>query len=226
MIRPIVLQRRVVPETVQTTPAARRDEPAIAKELLRPDGSRWDQKSLILEASSKDRVRVMEHGTAPALESLVGWEFAGLNSGALVGLLGIRKFKKGFYEGPPRAERGPEPFVQGYNVQTRQNSPDEPHVAKPSDESPKRFGYYRVHRVIQGSGNDRYPNALLLDYGLGGNPFFEPAKLLRDYLVQVYPDDPDFLLGHAYGALGPIRIRLNFFALVRMNRHDFVPPSR
>jgi hypothetical protein len=216
-----------VPEIVESTEPKKPKSASIAKELLRPDGRRWDAEALVLEASSRDRVRVMEHGTAPALESLVGWEFAGTNSGPLAGLLGIRKFKKGFYEGPARAASGPEPFVQGYNVQVRQNRVGEPHIAKPNEETPKRFGFYRVHRVVEGSRDARYPNALLLDYGLGGNPFWEPAQLLRDYLVQVYPDDPDFLLGHAYGALGPLRIRLNFFALVRMNQHSFVPaPSR
>ena len=84
---------------------------------------------------------------------------------------------------------------------------------------PKRFGFYRVHRVVEGSRDSHYPNALLLDYGLGGNGLFGPP--LRDYLVQVYPDDPDLLLGKAYLNILGLRIPANFFVLKRLHQHDY-----
>lgn len=191
-----------------------------AEASLRPDGSRWDQLSLVREADDAARAAIMESGGAPALEDLVGWEFAGINTGWLAGIGGVRKFKKGFYEGPARAA-GPEPFVQGYNVPVRQNGVGQPHVAKPSDAAPKRFGFYRVHRVQPGARDSKYPKALLLDYSLGGNFALDPANLLRDYVVQVHPDDPELLLGRAYAALLGMRIPVSYFVLKRMNRHDF-----
>jgi hypothetical protein len=60
---------------------------------------------------------------------------------------------------------------------------------------------------------------LLLDYGLGGNGLFGPP--LRDYIVQVYPDDPDLLLGKAYLAFGSLRIPVSFFVLQRLRTHAF-----
>lgn len=72
-----------------------------AEGSLRPDGSRWDQLSLVREADDATRAAIMESGGAPGLEDLVGWELAGINTGWLAGLGGVRKFKKGFFEGPP-----------------------------------------------------------------------------------------------------------------------------
>ena len=186
---------------------------------LKPDGDRYTWLEILREMSNAQREVVMATGTAPRFEDLVGWEFAGANTPPIFRLIGIRKFSKGFYEGPPRSARGPEPFVQGYNVPVKNNGDDEPCLLQPSREAPKRFGFYRVHRVVEGSRDDRYPNALLLDYGLGGNGLFGPP--LRDYLVQVYPDDPDLLLGKAYLNLLGLRIPTNYFVLERLHRHDF-----
>lgn len=161
----------------------------------------------------------MIQGEAPHLESLAGWEWNGANCVRLYSLVGLRRFVKGFYEGPPRVKGGPEPFIQGYNISCPRLPDEAPPRLLPSDEAPRRFGFFRVHRVVKGSRDDRYPNALLLDYGLGGNGFFGPP--LRDYLVQVYGDNPDLLVGKAYVALGPLRIPLNYFVLERWRRHDF-----
>jgi hypothetical protein len=163
---------------------------------------------------------ILRAGPAPRFEDLVGWEFNGTNVGFMPGVLGIRKFRKGFYQGPPRAPEGPTPFVQGYNIPVRQNGVGRPHVAKPSDEAPKRFGFYRVYAASQNPRFQRYPQALLLDYGLGDNGLTPPA-LLRDYLVQVNPDSPDLLLGSAYLALGPLAIPAGFFILERARQHSF-----
>ncbi len=178
-----------------------------------------DVRALVSEPGSVLDAK-MRAGVAPSFDDLRGWEFSGTNAGALTDLLGIRKFKKGFYEGAPRVPRGPTPFIQGYNVVVAQNGIGNPHVAKPNDESPKRHGFYRVHQVVSGARDDKYPNALLLDYGLGKNGG-NPAGLLRDYLVQVDPDDKDLLLGKAYLALLGMRIPVGFFVLVRHNKHEF-----
>lgn len=175
----------------------------------------------LVKAPASELEAKMRAGVAPSFESLEGWEFAGTNTGAMTDLLGIRKFKKGFYRPTaPRVSSGPEPFIEGYNVVVAQNGIGAPHVARPSEEAPKRHGFYRVHRVVAGAKDAVYPNALLLDYGLGKNGA-NPAGLLRDYLVQIDPADPDLLLGKAYFALLGGRIPAGFFVLVRHNKHGF-----
>lgn len=186
---------------------------------LDASATRYTWIDLVRNVSNGVRETVMRNGTAPAYESLVGWEFAGANALILTRLIGIRKFVKGFYEGgTDRAPSGPTPFIQGYNVNVRQNADDAEHLYAPSAEKPKRHGYYRVHAPLAGARDAFYPNALLLDYGLGGNGLFGPP--LRDYIVQVYPDDPDLLLGKAYVALGPVRVPVSFFVLRRLKQHD------
>ncbi|MBX3269344.1 MAG: hypothetical protein KF729_03735 [Sandaracinaceae bacterium] len=196
------------------TALARRPETALER-----GGDRFTWLEILRDLSNGQREALMHAGVAPRFEDLVGAEFAGANTLPIVRLVGIRKFCKGFYEGPPRSAKGPEPFVQGYNIPVVNDADDAPHRLEPSPEKPKRFGFYRVHRVVEGARDARYPNGLLLDYSLGGNGLFGPP--LRDYLVQVYPDDPDLLLGKAYLALAGLRIPLSFFVLKRLRAHDF-----
>lgn len=186
--------------------------------LLKPDGARYTWLELVQSVSDDVRETIMRTGRAPYYDSLSGWEFRGANGSVATRLIGIRKFVKGFYDGDDRHPSGPSPHMHGYNIVVRQNADDAEHVYWPSGEHPKRHGYYRVHRPLEDARDRHYPNALLLDYGLGGNGLFGPP--LRDYLVQVYPDDEDLLLGKAYIALGPVRIPAGFFILERLKKHD------
>ena len=142
-----------------------------------------------------------------------------MNIGPLPGVLGIRKFRKGFYDGPALAD-GPSPFIQGFNIPIRQNAVGEPHVAKPSDESPKRFGFYRVYSAAQNPRFNQFPQAWLLDYGRGANGLFGPW-FLRDYLVQVHAGSSELLLGYAKVAIGPLTFPGGFFVLERARKHGF-----
>lgn len=179
---------------------------------------RYSWLELLKGIRTGEREALMMAGTAPQFEDLVGWEFAGSNSLFLTKLVGIRKFMKGFFEGKPRAD-GPTPFIQGYNVVVRQNGDETPFLPVPNEDAPKRHAFYRVHAPVEGARDARYPNALVLDYSLGGDGIF--AAPLVDYLVQVYPDDPDLLLGKAYFAFAGLRIPLSFFVLKRMKKHSF-----
>ena len=189
---------------------------------LKKEGTRYSQIDLVRVADDRTRDAIMRQGTAPAFSDLIGSEFAGINTPRIADLLRIRKFVKGFYQGPPRTPpaNGPEPFVQGYNIDVVQDGIERPHRLKPSEDAPRRYGFYRVHKVVAGARDSVYPNALLLDYGLGNNGF-SVTRLLRDYLVQVYPDDPDLLLGRAYVALLGLRIHGGYFVLRRRNQHSF-----
>lgn len=174
----------------------------------------------LYNAPASELERIMRDGVAPAFDDLVGWEWDGVNVGFMPGLLGIRKFRKGFYRGPHRVADGPEPCVHGYNIPVRQNGVQNEHLAKPSEASPKRFGFYRVYAASQSERYNWYPKALLLDYGMGANGL-DPSGFLRDFLVRVHPESSDLLLGKAYLALGPIRPAVGFFVLRRMLRHEF-----
>jgi hypothetical protein len=91
----------------------------------------------------------------------------------------------------------------------------------PSDDSPKRHGFYRVREVRADDIDNAHLHALLLDYGQGDNPRFDVTRGLRDYLVQI---EDDVYLGKAFYALGRVRIELpTMFILDRFRRG--MPPT-
>jgi hypothetical protein len=151
---------------------------------------------------------IMLRGEAPPLDAIVGWEWRGLNTQGWAKPAGIKKFIKGFFESEGGA-------VYGYNEPVVQNRLDQPWIAKPSDLAPKRFGYFVVEPVDATSRDNVYLNSLLLDYGRGGNAKLDPTQTLRDYVVRVHPGSDDLLLGTAFLALGPARVRVpaSYFVL-------------
>jgi hypothetical protein len=164
--------------------------------------------------SARELEPIFLRGQQPDLDSLVGWEFRGMNVPAWAKLIGIKKFIKGFYL------RDNE--VYGYNSPVVQNPITAPWISKPDDDNPKRFGFYRVTEVDPTSRDNAYLHAVLLDYGRGGNKPWDPTSAIRDYLVHVDPDNEDLYLGKAYIAVGPARFSTNFFLLERYRRglHD------
>ncbi|MFN9911492.1 MAG: hypothetical protein ACK53L_02840, partial [Pirellulaceae bacterium] len=53
----------------------------------------------------------------------------------------------------------------------------------------------------------------VLDYSMGSNPGWDPARWLVDDLVQV---DEDLLLGRAYLQWGRLRVPVSYFTLQRI----------
>jgi hypothetical protein len=164
---------------------------------------------LALEQTSMQGLeQIFQRGTMPSLDDLVGWEFRGcnhlpLNFLPVAQIIGIKKFVKGFF----KTDDG---RVMGYNRPVGRNALDGRwNVVE------KQFGYYEVAPVDPTSRDNKYLHAVLLDYGKGGNPALDPTQVLRDYVVQVDPKNPDLFLGKAYGAFGPLRIPTNFFILER-----------
>jgi len=189
---------------LSSTPKSRTSSPRVYQPSALPSVA-----ALRLEQTPMHELEnVFQRGVTPDLDALVGWEFRGinhlpLNAPPLAHIAGIKKFVKGFF----RDESGK---VMGYNSPVKMNSLDGRwHVA------PKKFGFYEVYNVDATSRNNRYLHAVLLDYGKGGNPVYDPSSLLRDYVIQVDPKNPDLFLGKAYGAIGPLRIPTNFFILER-----------
>jgi hypothetical protein len=191
-----------------------------SKPTARPEPSPFPSRAaLALEATPMRGLDlVFERGTMPNLDDLAGWEFRGINrlpANALpVGnWVGIKKFMKGFVRD---SETG---RVMGYNVPVVCNVLDGRWHLKPSDESPKRWGFYEAYPVDPTARDNNYLHSVLLDYGKGGNPRFDITAGLRDYLVQVDPSNPDLFLGKAYYAVGPARLGpLNYFILERHRR--------
>ena len=170
---------------------------------------------LLARASREEHERRFRSGAAPSIEDLVGWEFEGLNASLVPRLAGFEKFVKGFHRGPTSPTSG----CDGYNAVVIQNGPDGEWLGLPSDESPKRHGFYRVVPVAAATK----PPTLLLDYGAHpANPRLDVSRLLRDFLVKL-DGSADHLLGRAHLALGR-PIFAGYFLLERRRRHDFVDP--
>ncbi|MBM4319258.1 MAG: hypothetical protein FJ125_04680 [Deltaproteobacteria bacterium] len=189
---------------------------AEGKQIVLPNGESYRYETLAVAPADKLE-EVMQRGTPPALESLAGWEFKGYNTPDYTRLLGIRKFKKGFFR--PAGALEPLTCVEGYNVKIRQNhSLSLPWEDELRQGRTQRFGFYEVRPVDLGDTDNRYPNAVLIDYGRSPrNPKADPSRLLRDYLVQVYPDQADLLLGKAFLSAGFFRICVGYFVLGRHN---------
>jgi hypothetical protein len=172
---------------------------------------------LELARSSHDQLeKILRTSKAPALESLVGFEWRGCNTSWRLKVMGLQKFIKGFFQQGAR--------VEGYNIPVQQNGLEAPWLDLPTPESQKRFAFYRVTQVDQESIDNLYPEALLLDYGASHrNPSYGIERLIRDYLVQPNPDNPDLLLGKAYLALGTLRLPSNFFAIERLRLSSWKP---
>jgi hypothetical protein len=159
--------------------------------------------------------QLFQVGEPPSVDALVGYEFRGFNQPWFMALLGIRKFIKAFF-----AADG-VPF--GCNTPVAGNALERDWVAKPDDANPKRFGFFGAGYTAPPPRSAR-GDALLLDYGRGHNRWYQPTRLLRDYLVRVEPGSDDLLLGRAYAAIGPFRIALSYFLLER-HRPIAVEPS-
>jgi hypothetical protein len=169
-------------------------------------------RALAMEATTRAELEtIFVRGATPDLDQLIGWEFRGINHPAWAGVVGIKKFIKGFFV----AEDG---RVMGYNCPVVQNVLDGRWHAKPEDGAPKRFGFYEVAPVDATARDNTYLHAVLLNYGKGGNAALDPTQNLRDYVVQVDPANPDLFLGKAYYAVGPARLATNFFILERHRR--------
>ena len=174
----------------------------------------------LIKMKARELDQIFQRGVTPKPEDLIGWEFRGFNPPTFARVLGFQKFKKGFFVD---AGQSKDADVSGYNVWVFQNRADDPHVAKPTEEVPKRHGFFLVHKVEAGDADGKYPHALLLDYGKGKNSPYNPERAIRDYLVQVDPDNRDLYLGKAYLAVGGLRIFSNFFVIERYNQANIKP---
>ncbi len=147
---------------------------------------------------------VFEQGRPATVEDVADREFDGYNHPTFASLLGIRKFRKGFTKTPDG--------LRGYNVKMVQNGgPMTPWRAVEGDDGQDvRHGFYLAEPAPDHS---REPGSLLLDYGRGENPWYDPSALLRDYLRRVDAHSGETLLGRAYLALLGREVFVSYFLL-------------
>ena len=170
----------------------------------------------LARSSNAQLETILRVSKGPTLESLVGFEWSGCNTSWRLKVMGLQKFIKGFFREGGR--------VEGYNIPVQQNGPDAPWLHQPTPESPKRYAFYWVTLVDRESRDNFYPESLLLDYGASHrNPTYGIERLIRDYLVQPDPADPDLLLGKAYLAVGTLCLPSNFFMLERLRLTSWGP---
>lgn len=168
--------------------------------------------------SRRELDSIFEESAPPRLDEVVGWDFKGWNCSVLPKIGGFQKFRKGFY----RTAETPDGEAEGFNDVVIQNGIDGEWLGLPSDDDPKRMGFYRVAPARGAERSGGREGALLLDYGAHPrNPRLDPSRLLRDVLVHV-ESEPDLFLGKAHLALGRW-VFASYFLLERHRRHAFTP---
>jgi len=134
--------------------------------------------------NSKNLEELMEIGRAPT--NLSGL-YMGLNTGFVARFIKRVKFIKSFYP-----EYGTSGVQMGNNFKVQQNEPGDEYIKNFKNGSPVPEGYFRVE--YSNKDWNKYPDAVLLNYG-ESNPWYQPARFLRDYLVQPF-DNPVILFYH------------------------------
>ena len=184
----------------------------------------------LISMTPKDLEGVLAQGTAPALTSLVGYEFRGWNvfgdviAKGVGSVMGIQRFAKGFFV-RAGVDTSAAESIEGYNVKIRRGQSDEPWTAIPNDEHTTRHGFFRVFPAGAGAARrGRHAHALFLDYALGTpKPGLFDGGGLNDFVVQVDVDNADLLLGKAYMRVGPVESVAGFFVIERLRRASFTP---
>ena len=174
----------------------------------------------LLHASRRElRARIVEgHPVDP--DALAGWAYRGVSLGLprFVERLSWKTFQKTFWR-CPRTGR-----LLGWNVGLHQDGVDAPSRPLLRDGKPATRWHYEViepRGVPFPRGFDR---GLIIDYGRGENPRFDPTRLMKDPLVALAPGDPDALLGMSYAVVGGVCLETpSYFTLEREHRIDHVP---
>jgi hypothetical protein len=170
---------------------------------------------------------ILRYGETPDFGALEGWVFRGANV-LLPQRLLVPKFAKGFFTEARDGKR----VTMGYNLEAEKSPFSEPWKILPDPSQARPYGFFEVTRLPIGDRKGYYPNALFFDYALGGSAGSLPFHLmmvnlfgsrLRDFLVQVEPNNRDLYLGKAYYSVGAW-LDQGFFVLERLQRAPDKPP--
>src|SRR5262245_1270509 len=92
--------------------------------------------ALLAEQKEKTMNELMNTGVGVKAVDVSAWEYRGWNLNPITVVTCTRKSKKGFYREPNTGKHW------GYNVRVKQGKINEPWVALPSEDNPKRFYFF------------------------------------------------------------------------------------
>lgn len=126
--------------------------------------------------------------------ALDGRAYQGVSLGmpAWIDRLAWKTFQKAFQRDHATGE------LRGWNVRLQQHGIDAPCEAMMRRGRPLQFGHFRVVATDGLSMPEGTNRGLLIDYGLEDKPMWDFARMLRDPIVALQPDDPSVLLGWSY----------------------------
>jgi hypothetical protein len=119
--------------------------------------------------------------------------------------------------------------LRGWNLRLEQTGLDGPLVPRQRRGVDFHFGHFRVEPAAGYALPRPLPQALVLDYGLGGNPRLDPSNRIRDPIVAVNEGSAELLLGWTYLDLGAFRVGTpSYFTLEAVGpiEKSFEPPRR
>ena len=167
----------------------------------------------VVRTPTRTLSKMLVRGEQPDPTALGGWEYRGVNMPATSRLLGLRRFIKGFTTDDAGRVHGYNKLVRGHDLAALW-------TVRPQRDGREAYAPFAVAPVDPEAIDNRYLNALLLDYSAVPDPEPGVAGRLRDYLVRVIPSSDDLLLGRAFIALGSRRVPVGWFALERMGPTD------
>lgn len=146
----------------------------------------------LMEMSGAQLHRVMEEGTSPDEKLLEGQLFLGvdLSLPPLANRILWKTFAKTFWRDPE------SPELRGWNIRVEQRGVGGEMVPLVGgDGHPRTFGHYRL-RSARGMRFPRgWRGAACLDYGAGGNRWWDLARFGLTPIVAVNRGESDLLLG-------------------------------
>jgi hypothetical protein len=156
---------------------------------------------------------IFKESESALFKNIKEYAFIGYNTNFLTDLLGFRNFIKVFTYCEEKRENG-------YNiiVSQKENQNHSTYIKRNKKGISSKQGFYSVYE--NKISNEDTVKGLVIDYQKGENPFFEPARLLKDYLVVPSAENPNLFLGKAFLNLNGKLFFLSYFVLERFKPLD------
>jgi hypothetical protein len=166
----------------------------------------------------------LAQGHAIESDALANRVYRGVSLGlpAFVDRLAWKTFAKVFLRDRERR------LLRGWNLRLAQTGLEGPLVPLQKRGQDFHFGHFHVEPAAGYAMPRPLPQALVLDYGRGGNPRFDPTSAVRDPIVAVNEGSAELLLGWTYLDLGALRLGTpSYFTLEAVGpiETSFEPPQ-
>ena len=176
-----------------------------------------------LELNRAQLAAALQAGHPIASEALANRIYRGVSLGlpAFVDRLAWKTFAKVFLRDRQRQ------VLRGWNLRLEQTGLEGPLVPRQRKGVDFHFGHFQVLPAAGYTLPRPLPQALILDYGRGGNPWFDPSNAIRDPIVAVHEGSAELLLGWTYLDLGALQVGTrSFFTLEAIGpiEKSFDPP--